>query len=319
MRKKITSLLICLLLATTFAGCTKVKATITTTVYPVRYLVEKLAGNKVDVQYISEETFIQRSRIADNYKELLEKTDLLIYVGELEPYMDLFQEEMQTYSFSIINLASLSAVYNFRRYKIAKINGVSVTTESEYYDSPLFDLTDKYNMDPFIWMDPISMSSMALTIKEWLQQRYPEESLVFENNFKALQAELVRMDAEYRQLLNYSNIKLVTVAPTFGCWQKVYGVQVYPLIMSRFGVLPTEEQLEVIKKQIVADGVKYIVYDPTLPEDMQALYQQVRDELKLKEITLSSLSILSEADKEKSKDYKTIMYENLTTLENAFK
>ena len=89
--------------------------------------------------------------------------------------------------------------------------------------------------------------------------------------------------------------------------------------MSRFGVLPTEEQLEVIKKQIVADGVKYIVYDPTLPEDMQALYQRVRDELKLKEITLSSLSILSEADKEKSKDYKTIMYENLTTLENAFK
>ncbi|MBQ1827195.1 MAG: zinc ABC transporter substrate-binding protein, partial [Erysipelotrichaceae bacterium] len=170
-----------------------------------------------------------------------------------------------------------------------------------------------------IWMDPISMSSMALTIKEWLQQRYPEESLVFENNFKAIQAELVRMDAEYRQLLNYSNIKMVTVAPTFGCWQKVYGVQVYPLIMSRFGVLPTEEQLEVIKKQIVADGVKYIVYDPTLPEDMQALYQQVRDELKLKEITLSSLSILSEADKEKSKDYKTIMYENLTALENAFK
>lgn len=319
MKKIFKTILICTVLLSLFSGCAKKKAVITTTVYPVKYLVEKIAGNKVDIQYLSENTFIQRANIVENYSELLERTDLLIYVGELEPYLSIYQDDIQKYDFEIINLSSLSAVYNFHRYVSAEVNGKTVYIESEYYDSELFDLTDTYSKDPFIWMDPIAMSSMALTIKEWLQKQYPEESLVFENNFKSLQADLVRLDAEYRNLLDFGDIKLVTVTPTFGCWQKAYGIEIYPLIMSRYGVLPTDEQLAYIEKQIKANGVKYIVNDPTLPEDMQQLYEKVRDDLKLKEIQLSSLSVLSASDGEKNKDYKTIMYENLMALEKIFK
>ncbi|MBQ2213328.1 MAG: zinc ABC transporter substrate-binding protein, partial [Erysipelotrichaceae bacterium] len=127
-----------------------------------------------------------------------------------------------------------------------------------------------------------------------------------------------RMDAEYQSLKNL-NVKLVTVGCTFGNWQKPYNVQVFPLIMSKYGVLPSDEQLAFIKKTIVENDVKYIVKDETLPEDMMALYEQVRDELKLKEISLSSLSKLSDEDKDKNKDYMTIMYDNLISLEEAFK
>ncbi len=312
----IFSILICCLC---FSGCEKESVTITVTNYPVKYIIEQLVGDDVTVQYLGTEEFIQTSTIRSDYQEILENTTLFIYIGELEPYLDIFGDELLEYDFDIINLASLSAVDNFKRYTTTTVNEVSVTTESDYYDDSSFYLTDIYTKDPFIWLDPMGMSSMASTIKDQLEEYFPEDSLVIENNFKTLQASLVRLDAEYGALKDLEDVKIVTVAATFGNWQKNYGVEVYPLILSKYGALPTETQLAVIEEAIVENDVQYIVYDPTLSDEMQELYQRVKDDLDLIEIELSSLSILSEEDIELDRDYMTIMYNNLIALENAFK
>ena len=318
MKKRIILFLVIAMLSCCLGGCSNQRATVTTTIYPVKYIVEQLAGDRVDVEYISTDDFIQRAEMVPNYKSILERTTLFIHIGELEPYMDIYENDIMDYDFQIINLANLSAVNKFKRYTTGSVNGVTVTTESEYYNTDLFDMVDTYDKDPFIWLDPIAMASMASTIKDWLQSYYPEDALIFENNFKNLQASLVRMDAEY-QSLKTLNVKLVTVGCTFGNWQKPYYVQLYPLVMSKYGVLPTEQQLEVIKQAIIDNDVKYIVKDETLPEDMLQLYEQVKEELSLTEISLSSISKLSATDIEKNKDYITIMYDNLITLEDAFK
>ncbi len=320
MKKKILMFLIMAMLTTSLSGCANEKATVTTTVYAVKYLIEQLAGDKVDVEYISSDEFIQRANIVENYDEILQKTTVFFYIDELEPYLSLYPEILQDYSMKVINLASLSAIYDFKRYTTIKVGDESVIKEGPYYDSDLFEHVDIYNKDPFIWLDPIAMSSMAATIKDWLCSYYPEDTLTFENRFKELQQTFVRMDAEFQSLRDISNIKLVTLTASFGNWQRLYGIEVYPLILSKYGVLPTDEQLAYIESQIQANNVKYIVYDDTIiDEDMLNLYQQVKDDLNLTEIDLSSLSRLSENDIEKDKDYITIMYENLTALENAFK
>ena len=320
MKKKILMFLIMAMLTTSLSGCANEKATVTTTVYAVKYLIEQLAGDKVDVEYISSDEFIQRANIVENYDEILQKTTVFFYIDELEPYLSLYPEILQDYSMKVINLASLSAIYDFKRYTTIKVGDESVIKEGPYYDSDLFEHVDIYNKDPFIWLDPIAMSSMAATIKDWLCSYYPEDTLTFENRFKELQQTFVRMDAEFQSLRDISNIKLVTLTASFGNWQRLYGIEVYPLILSKYGVLPTDEQLAYIESQIQANNVKYIVYDDTIiDEDMLNLYQQVKDDLNLTEMDLSSLSRLSENDIEKDKDYITIMYENLTALENAFK
>ena len=320
MKKKILMFLIMAMLATSLCGCANEKATVTTTVYAVKYLIEQLAGEKVDVEYISSDEIIQRATIVEDYDEILQKTTVFFYIDELEPYLDIYPEILQNYDMTIVNLASLSAIYDFKRYTTIKVGDESVLKEDVYYDSTLFDHVDTYKKDPFIWLDPIAMSSMAATIKDWLCEYYPEDTLTFENRFKELQQTFVRMDAEFQSLKEISDIKLVTVTASFGNWQKLYGVEVYPLILSKYGVLPTDEQLAFIEQQIKANNVKYIVYDDTITdEDMLNLYQKVKDDLGLKEIDLSSLSRLSENDIEKDKNYITIMYENLTALENAFK
>ena len=319
MKKRLISLLVITLLCSCLSGCEKTTPSITTTVYPIKYIIEQLVGDKVTVEYLNSETFIQKAVIREDYKEVLENTDLFLYIGELEPYMEIYESEIQSYDLNIINLASLSAIDRFKRYTTTKTEGITVVKEFDYYDDPAFSNVDVYYKDPFIWLDPIAMASMASTIKDWLQNAFPEDALAIENNFKTLQANLVRMDAEYQNLKNLSNVKFLSIACTFGNWQKAYGVQVYPAVLSKYGVLPNDDQLEVIKQTVKDEEIKYIVNDPTLPAEMMALYELLKTDLSLKEIKLSSLSVLSEEDIEKNKDYVTVMYENLTALEEAFK
>lgn len=319
MKRKLLVILIMAFLTVNLSGCVNEKATITTTVYAVKYLVEQIAEDKVYVEYISTNEYIQNSKIVKNYDEILSKTTLFLYINELEPYLDVYQSLLDKYDCEIIDLANLSAIYGFKRYTKVTTDNVLTFKESDYYEDESFQYVDLYTKDPFIWLDPIAMSSMASTIKQWLVNYYPEDTLTFENNFKELQTTLIRMDAEYQSLRHLDDVKIVTVTPCFGNWQKLYGVEVYPLTVSKYGVLPTEEQLDFIKHEIKASGVKYIVYDDTLPEQYLELYNQIKDELKLEVIELSSLSILSNDDIEKNKDYITIMYENLTALEKAFK
>lgn len=319
MKRKLLVILIMAFLTVNLSGCVNEKATITTTVYAVKYLVEQIAGDKVNVEYISTEEYVQNAKLVNNYDEILSRTTLFLYINELEPYLDVYQDLLYNYDFEVIDLANLSAIYGFKRYTKVTVDNVFTFKETDYYEDECFEYVDLYTKDPFIWLDPIAMSSMASTIKDWLIAYYPEDTLTFENNFKELQTTFVRMDAEYQSLKEISDVKFVSVTPCFGNWQKLYGVEVYPLVISKYGVLPTEEQLEVIKNEIIENDVEYIIYDDTLPEMYLELYEQIKEELKLKVIELSSLSILSTDDIEKNKDYITIMYENLTALENAFK
>ena len=106
---------------------------------------------------------------------------------------------------------------------------------------------------------------------------------------------------------------------SFGNWQKTYGFQVYPVILSKFGALPNDEQLDLIKTRIKNDNVKYIVYEPNMTPDMIELFNNLEEELKLTRVELSNLSSLTQSQKNDGKDYISIMYENLSVLETMAK
>lgn len=112
------------------------------------------------------------------------------------------------------------------------------------------------------------------------------------------------------------NISFVSMTPSFGNWQKSYGIKVYPITLSKYGALPTSDQLAAMKKRIKSDHVRYIAIEQNLSEDMEKLQQQLIDELALIPVNLNNLSSISSEDKKASKDYLTIMYDNLKALES---
>lgn len=314
---KIKLFLVSVLALFLVSGCEEKNPSIATTVYPVQYLVERIGGDDVTVSNITENTMIQRAQIKSSFQDILKDSDALFYIGGLEPYMDLYVDDIRDTGVDMVDLATKSAIYKFERYTSTTIDGITAGTEGPYYEGEEFANLDTYDADPMLWMDPVAMTSMASDIRDYLVQKYPQYKDIFDENYDALELDLARLEADFQAIPDGKmNISFVSMTPSFGNWQKSYGIKVYPVTLSKYGALPTSDQLAAIKKRIKSDHVRYIAIEQNLSEDMEKLQQQLIDELALIPVNLNNLSSISGEDKKASKDYLTIMYDNLKALES---
>ena len=87
MRMKLVKMTLCLCLSLmTLCGCRATHDQMLVTCYPLQYLVEQIAQDRVSCVLLSENTLIQRAQIRDDYQELLAQSDALLYLGGLESY-----------------------------------------------------------------------------------------------------------------------------------------------------------------------------------------------------------------------------------------
>lgn len=310
--------IICMMMLT---GCIETKRYIAYSVYPVGYLINRIAGDKVNTISIQTDEMVQISNIVDNYEEILKDSTYFFHIGKLEPYLDLYSNEITETGVEIVDLSVLNSIYKFQRYTLVYVDGKESYVEGPYYNSELFDKIDTNDNDLMLWMDPIGMLSMANDIYQLLSTNYVEGATAFKDNYSKLESDLIGLDASYQNLstrLKKENktIKFVSISASFGNWQKAYGFQIYPVCLSKYGALPSDEELEIIKKRIIDDEVKYIAYEPNMTEDMLNLFNQLETELGLTRVNLNNVSSLTVSQSANNKDYLSLMYENLNVLEN---
>ena len=316
-KKKLLLILMTFSMLLTCTACNSKNVQLAVTIYPIQYLIERIGGNYISVSNISEEVAIQSAQVKTNYDDILEESKALFYITELEPYFDVYSDTIRSDELTMVNLASKSVFYEFQRYTTTTVDGKTAVVEGPYYEGDIFKNVDVYKQDPMIWMDPVSMISAAEIVRDYLVENYPEYRVNFIENYEALEMDLSRLDMEYQNMKNSTNnISFVCMTPSFGPWQKSYAISIYPICLSKYGALPSSEQLEVMKQKIKDDGVRYIVREPNLNKEMNALFDSLKSELELVEIELSNLSSLSTTQKKENKDYLTIMYENLEVLES---
>lgn len=315
MKKKLSILLSMTMFICLITGCAPKKPKICTTVYPVNYLVNKIGGEYVETCSISSNSINQLSKINKDYKKQLESADALFYINGMEPYMEIYMDDIRETDVTLIDLGLSSAIYNFKRYTTTTVNNQEVVVETPYYEGEVFDNIDVFDKDPMLWMDPIAMSSMSATIKDYLVANFPEYKKAFNDNFKALEADLAKLDANYQEIKNSGKkIAFVSILPSFGYWQKSYGIEVYPIVLSKYGALPTEEAILAMEQRISADGVRYIVLENNLSEEMNAIAERLITDLGLVSFEMNNVMTVSE-DENIQSDYLTVMYDNLTQLQ----
>ena len=299
------------------SGCQTVSRRVACTVYPVSYLIETISGGTVTPVSVLDDVTVQKSHMRSDYASILDDADAFMHIGTLEPSLSVYGEEISETGIEDVDLSGLNALYDYGRYTM---NEDGSFTKSAYYDGDVFANVDTNEKELALWMDPIMMLSMARNISSWLSSKYPENKSLYEENMQELEEDLINLDAQYESFalkLQEENetVRFVTMSGNFGAWQNAYGFEIYPIVQSRYGVLPDEEQLNIIKARIVQDDVKYIVYEPDMSEDMIELFNTLEEQLGLIRVEMSSLSSLSRQQVKDGKDYFTIMNENLQVLE----
>lgn len=306
MRMKLVKMTLCLCLSLMMlCGCRATHDQVLVTCYPLQYLVEQIAQDRVSCVLLSENTLIQRAQIRDDYQELLAQSDALLYLGGLESYYEAYADEITDSRIEQVNLVDQLGNFPFLRY------GENNETQP-WYAGDAFDDVDMYYSDPTLWMDAVTMCGMAACIRDYLSERYPAYAQEFADNYDALEIALSKLDARYQQLRE-KQIRVAVMTPNFGHWQN-YGIQVYPVCLSRYGALPDDEQLSVIIETLREDGVQYMAIEENLPQDMIDLRLQIINELGLTPVPLNNISSLSDAQQRAGKNYLTLMQENLNVL-----
>ena len=304
------------------AGCSNAKRYTSYMIYPIGYLLNRIGGNRIEPVSIQDKSMVQIANLVPNYEEILDDSLVLFHIGDLEPYMDLYKDEISALvDMTAGDLSILNCLYEYKRYTPVIVDGKLSFVEGAYYEGDAFEEMDLYDLDPFIWLSPSGMYCMAKDVYDYLSGNYVEQSAYFTENYNQVADELIALDAAYQSLANRlvkenKSIKFVSMTGSFGCWQKDFGFQVYPVCLSKYGALPSDAQLEVIKNRIINDRVQYIAYEQNLPEDMLELFLQLESELGLKRITLHNISSLTATQIESGKDYLSLMYENLSVLDS---
>ena len=319
--KRLLKLMLCLCMSSVLIGCSGQRRTrIAYTVYPIGYILSRLTGKDVPYQSIQQNTYqmIQNAKIVPDYENRLSRAIILFHIGNLEPYYEVFESSIEDAGVRVVDLSKGNAVYEYGRYESNEDENGNITFDTvPYYEGPAFDHIDVLRQDLYLWLDPIAMLSMASEIRDWLIGRYPSSANMIEESYSSLQNDLIELDAQYQSLKNNNGLSLVTMSPSFGCWQKSYGISVYPIVQSRYGVLPDEKQIQEMEKTIIENDVDYIVFESNMSEEMTELFYRIQSDCNLTRIELSNLSCLSENEELEGKDYLSLMYQNLSVLINA--
>jgi len=177
-----------LLSSVSFTGCGNESIVVLYTIYPVGYVLERIGGSFIETECLSAgNSTIQIDQINPNYTDLLERANLILLIGDIESYREIYEDDIKNSTAEIIDLSGLASIYEFKRYITEEVNGNSITLESDFYEGDVFDTIDSYDKDYNIWLDPIAMTSLSRTILDWLVENDPINSAYYISNFEELE------------------------------------------------------------------------------------------------------------------------------------
>lgn len=286
MKKKLIYLLILFIITiTTTTGCfnnDKLEgAQITTTVYPIEYIVERLYGyNSTITSIYPNDTKVEDYKLTEKkLNEYAETTNLFIYNG-------------------------LSNEKKIARTLINKNKKLQIIDVS-------YGLKYKYGIEE-LWLHPNNCLMLANTIKEGLKDlsssKYAAEKI--EENYSKLEEDLTSFDAQLRNIAKVSQNKnntIIIAYNSFGFLES-YGFNILNIssdnnitqaVKKKFKD-GTYKQIFVANKNDISDSVKDLV-----------------DNYNVELIEINTMSTLTDQERNNNDDYLNLMDDFITKISNV--
>ncbi|WP_082235055.1 metal ABC transporter solute-binding protein, Zn/Mn family [Halobacillus massiliensis] len=298
---------------------------INTTVYPLEYFTERIAGEKAEVKSI-----LPAGSDAHSYepstKEMvkLAEADAFIYNGAgLESYAEKISDAIESEDVTIleaakgINLEESGHTHAEDEKNESEHNHEEESHSDEGTEESHDDHTghDHGENNPHIWLDPVRSVEIAENIKEMLVSLDPESEEQFNENFETLKTDLEELDQKFHDEVagQYKNEIIVSHA-AYGYWEQAYGLEQIPVS----GISPTNEpsqkELEKIIQTAREHDLNYVLFEQNITPKVSEVVQK---EIGAEPLRIHNLSVLTEDDIKAGEDYFSLMDKNIEVLHKA--
>jgi zinc transport system substrate-binding protein len=346
MKKTIILTAILTVIGLFLAGCssrnesmeTDGKVTVYTTVYPLQYFTQKMAGDFVAVESIyppgaDEHTFEPSQRDMMNIAD----ADVFFYIGlGLEGFVEKAKSTLKNEGVKFIPLGESvdleplahNEEHSSEEHQHEEEHNEEHSNEeheheeehNEEHSNEEHEHEEGHNhdhgdIDPHIWIDPILAKEIALAIKNELILQLPENATVIEENYESLIHELDVLHSEYVDTFTSAKHKEAIVSHSaYGYWEKRYGFKQLSISGLSSASEPSQKQLEELVKTAKVKQLHYILFEQNVNSKLGEIIQK---ELGAKPLALHNLASLTDSDIENEEDYFTLMRKNLAALQIA--
>jgi zinc transport system substrate-binding protein len=301
-----------LLFGSILAGCTEKKEThkdngkitVYTTVYPLQYFTERIAGNLVSVESIyppgaDEHTFEPSQRDMMNIAD----AEIFFYIGlGLEGFVEKSKTTLKNEGVDFISVGDKLHIEE-------SDHGAEEESSDEEHHH------DHGDIDPHVWLDPIYAKDLAVAIKEELISKLPAEKELLEENLQVLVNDLETLHTSFQSTIESATDKEVIVShAAFGYWEKRYGLKQINISGVSSATEPSQKDLEEIVKIAKEKNLKYILFEQNVSSKLGEIIQ---DELGAKSLPLHNLATLTEENVQNKENYFSLMNQNLESLNSA--
>lgn len=321
--KKITLILLMVVLSFTLAGCKPTTTTdenvVYTTVYPVQYLVESIAGETVIAKRVPGSTTGGHSDgVYWTGKDMIDmlNSDLLFYVdaGADNYIKNSIDSVFSDGDVELINISEY-VTYNEVCYSHDHNDEEVTTPATETCEDNM--LSD----DPHFWLSPEKMLAAALTVKDQLVVMYPENSELYENNYVALQASLEKLHEDFSEMATNATKPIISTSMLFNYWHSSYEIEIISLSADAHNSEVVPGDIISFVNEAITHEIHFVLYEATTnsPNGDLVLEQLILQDPTAVPAYLHSLSNLTSEQIENGATYITLMYLNLSILNEATK
>ncbi|MGE7113889.1 metal ABC transporter solute-binding protein, Zn/Mn family [Lysinibacillus sp. NPDC047702] len=304
----------------------KEKMTIFTTVYPLSYFTERIGGDFVEVSSIypagaNEHTFEPTQK--DMMK--LADADIFFYIGlGLEGFVENAKKTLAKEDVTMIATADhvsdeeLAISTGHTHADDENEHEHDAATEEEHShseDEHGHDDHDHGSIDPHVWLSPTISQDLALSIKDTLSEKMPEQKATFTANYEALVKELQELDQSFKAMADKAPEKTFFVShAAFGYIAGQYGLTQMPIAGLNSQNEPSQKELTAIVDKANDLHIHYILFEQNVSSKLAEVIQK---EVGAESLVLHNLSVLTADDVKNKETYFTLMNKNIKTLETA--
>ena len=297
------------------------KKKVMTTFYPVYYLVEQIAGDKVEVSML-----LEGGQGAHGYESTaqdavkVQEADMFVYLDDEMEYFvsDLLELIHQEKTLVVETTKNLDLLAGSNQADSEEHEGHEHEDheheehEHEEHEHEDHQHEHSHDYDPHTWLDPMFYAKQAENVKEALIELDPENKEIYEENTKALVEKLSVLDQEFRSNLEtLENRTFVVQHAAFGYLAHAYDLSQVAITGLNSTQEPSAKVIAEMQQFMKDQGSKVIYVDPTMSEDISNTVASVTQaEL----LPLRTLEIVSQEEIEQGLDYFSMMRDNLQEL-----
>ncbi|MDR1615365.1 MAG: zinc ABC transporter substrate-binding protein [Campylobacteraceae bacterium] len=256
------------------------KPTVTVSILPQQYMVEKIAGSSVDVLVmVSPNANHETYEPKPSQMKLLAKSDIYFSIGL--PFERVWLERFITASpkMSIIDTGR-----KVEKIELLEHNHAHHDEHADHEDEhdeheehtthhdhdhdeehAAHHEHDEDELDPHIWLDPVLVKVQAKTISDALSSKYPQNAALYAKNYESFAKELDELDAKLaKKLGTLKNRSFFVFHPSWGYFAKRYGLE--QIFIEVEGREPKAAELIEILKTAKAKNIKALLVEPQVSE-----------------------------------------------------